>query len=88
MKVLKKGRQQKGWAKEFICTGEGNKNGGCGAELLVEEDDVFISGMINGSYCENGDIVYSFKCPECKVVTDIGTRKKVPDHIIKKLSNN
>lgn len=29
MKVIQKGSGQKGWAKEFVCTGEGNGGGGC-----------------------------------------------------------
>jgi len=41
MKVIQKGRGQKGWAKEFTCTGKGNGDGGCEAVLLVEADDIF-----------------------------------------------
>lgn len=37
MKVIKKGREQTGWAKELSCDVEG----GCGAILLVEEGDLF-----------------------------------------------
>lgn len=40
MKVLRPGRKQKGWSTEAECTGLGNGGGGCGAKLLVEEDDV------------------------------------------------
>ena len=43
MKVLKKGKPQKGWAKEYFCSGHGNGNGGCSAHLLVEQDDVFVT---------------------------------------------
>ena len=68
MKVIKKGRKQKGWAKEFICTGEGNKDGGCGAEILVEEDDLFHTT----SHCrDETDYFITFKCCECGVFTDI-----------------
>lgn len=69
MKVLKKGTGQKGWSKKFKCTGEGNNDGGCGAELLVEEADLFTqrSGHHDGS---STDYV-SFKCCECGVITDI-----------------
>jgi hypothetical protein len=41
MKILKKGREQKGWTREEICTGVGNGGGGCGAKLLVEQGDLF-----------------------------------------------
>lgn len=35
MKVLEKGREQRGWSKECRCTGNGNGGGGCNALLLV-----------------------------------------------------
>jgi hypothetical protein len=41
MKVVKPGREQKGWSKQFKCTGNGNGGGGCGAVLLVEEGDLY-----------------------------------------------
>jgi hypothetical protein len=41
MKILKKGRPQKGWATEAKCTWEGNGGGGCGALLLIEEEDLY-----------------------------------------------
>lgn len=87
MKVIKKGRPQKGWAKEFECTGEGNKGGGCGALLLVEEEDIFISGYVGGNFRETGDPAYSFACPECNVITDIesGYYGQIPDTIKEKL---
>ena len=51
MKVLKKGNGQKGWTKEFTCSGAGNGNGGCGAELLVDGDYYMVgtcdSGLID-----------------------------------------
>lgn len=69
MKVLKKGRRQRGWAKEYSCTGSGNGGGGCGAKLLVEQSDLFRTG----SHCYDGssDYYVTFRCPECKVMTDI-----------------
>ena len=68
MKVIKKGRSQKGWSKEFKCTGNGNGNGGCGAILLVEQNDVFKTR----NHCRDETTVYNtFKCVECGVLTDI-----------------
>ncbi len=39
MKIITPGRDQRGWARELICTGD--KDSGCGAKLLVEEADLF-----------------------------------------------
>jgi len=70
MKVLKKGTGQKGWAKEFVCTGSGNGNGGCGAKLLVEIADIFKTE----SHARDETTIYlTFKCPECGTLTDIPT---------------
>lgn len=68
MKVLKKGRAQKGWATEAFCTGEGNGKGGCGAKLLVEKGDLYQT-----SSCCMGEVdsYVTFRCPECGVETDI-----------------
>lgn len=41
MKVLTKGRKQKGWSIETKCSGEGYEGGGNGALLLVEQADLF-----------------------------------------------
>ena len=68
MKILKPGRPQKGWSSEQSCTGKGNGGGGCGAVLLVEQNDVFRTE----SYAR--DETYShntFKCCACGVWTDI-----------------
>lgn len=69
MKVLKKGRAQKGWAGEFTCTGAGNGGGGCGAKLLVEEGDVYQTQ--NTDLTGSTDYYLTFKCPECGVETDL-----------------
>lgn len=69
MKVIKKGRTQKGWAKEFACTGEGNGGGGCKAKLLVEEGDLFTT--VRGCYDGSNDYYTTFKCKGCGVLTDI-----------------
>lgn len=68
MKILEKGRAQTGWSKEFRCTGDGNGGGGCGALLLVEQDDVYQT-----SRCSMGDCDYfrTFTCGACGVETDI-----------------
>lgn len=64
---MKKGREQKGWAKEFTCTGKGNGGGGCGAVLLVERDDLY---QTSRSSLGETDYFVTFRCPECKVETD------------------
>lgn len=69
MKVIKKGRPQRGWAKEHKCTGAGNGGGGCGALLLVEKDDLLRTGSHH--YDGSDDYYVSFVCPGCGVMTDI-----------------
>lgn len=69
MRVLKKGRPQKGWAKQFTCTGKGNGNGGCGAVLLVEEGDLFHTR--SSCYDGSSETYTTFRCPECRVLTDV-----------------
>lgn len=71
MKVVKPGRPQRGWAKEFHCTGRGNSGGGCGAVLLVEEGDLFHT--YHEHYWGETTIFTTFRCPQCKVLTDIET---------------
>ena len=67
MKVLKSGDGRKGWAKEKTCTGKGNGDGGCGAVLLVEQDDVFATY----NYCMGeSDCFQTIRCPECGCWTD------------------
>lgn len=68
MKVIKPGREQKGWALECVCTGKGNGDGGCEAKLLVEEDDMYITS--SSAYGEV-DYYNTFKCCCCGVETDI-----------------
>ncbi len=69
MQVIKKGRKQMGWAKEFTCTGSGNGGGGCGATLLVEKTDVYQTSR--GYYDGSTDYFITFCCAECGVETDI-----------------
>lgn len=68
MKILKRGRKQKGWSTKATCTGLGNGNGGCGAELLVERDDLFRTE----SHARDETTTYTtFKCKACGVLTDL-----------------
>jgi len=69
VKVVEKGRPQTGWAKEYKCTGKGNKGGGCGATLLVEQGDLFMTA--HHCYDGSSDYYVTFKCCECGVLTDI-----------------
>lgn len=69
MKVLKKGRPQKGWAGTFTCTGEGNGGGGCRAKLLVEKADLYQTSR--SDYTGDTDYYVTFCCPECGVETDV-----------------
>lgn len=67
MKVLKPGREQKGFSVEQTCTGKGNGGGGCGALLLVERGDMrYYRG---GGYLDRDPEVV-FRCV-CGVTTDM-----------------
>lgn len=83
MKVLKRGRDQKGWAIEAACTGEGYGNGGCGAKLLVEEEDLHWHEYGDGEGGMTNCI--AFKCVECGVWTEI---KDVPTPIREKVRSS
>lgn len=67
MKVIKEGRPQKGWAAEHTCSGAGNGNGGCGAILLIEESDLF---MTSSTCRDETDYYVTFTCCQCGVKTD------------------
>jgi uncharacterized protein YjdB len=69
MKVLEPGRKQTGWATEAECTGSGNSGGGCGAVLLVEAADIYLTQ--SGHYGGSTDFYTTFRCPCCKVETDL-----------------
>ena len=75
MKVLKKGREQKGWSIQHLCTGAGNGGGGCKAELLVEIGDVFETEQ---NCLHETDYFTTFRCPQCGVLTDL---ESVPGHV-------
>jgi hypothetical protein len=82
MKVIEPGNPQKGWAKQYSCTGKGNGGGGCGAKLLVEEGDIFRTSR--GFYDGSTESYDTFECSECKVWTDI---EGVPVHVSRKAKN-
>ncbi|KND51413.1 MAG: hypothetical protein ABA06_03845 [Parcubacteria bacterium C7867-001] len=69
MEVIKKGRKQRGWSKEFTCTGEGNGGGGCGAVLLVSQHDLYYTRSHH--YDGSSDTYITFSCPDCGVETDV-----------------
>ncbi len=72
MKLIKEGRPQKGWAKEQTCTGAGNKGGGCGATLLVEQGDLYLTHRGGSNYGDdNGTPCVTFQCMACGVETDV-----------------
>jgi hypothetical protein len=75
MKVLQPG---KGWQLHVKCTGKGNGDGGCGAKLLVEKDDVYqtYSYDIDG-FCNH---YFTICCPQCGIETDIDD-KLIPDSV-------
>lgn len=75
MKIIKPGREQKGWSREATCTGRGNGNGGCGATLLVEQADVYKTFR----HCrDETDVFYTFTCACCGVETDFGDGVHIP----------
>jgi hypothetical protein len=81
MRVLKPGRQQRGWSKEFECTGKGNGGGGCGAVLLVEQGDLYKT-YSHALY--ETDTHVTFCCAACGVETDVdraytGSHRSLPD---------
>ena len=75
MKVVQKGDGRKCWAKEFTCTGAGNGNGGCGAILLVEENDLYRTHHYD--YGGGHDVYTTFRCPECRNETDVSVPSSV-----------
>jgi hypothetical protein len=84
MKILKPGRKQNGWSIEYKCTGAGNGGGGCGAILLVEQKDLFITE----STCrDETDTFVTFKCAACKVLTDLNQKDWPPSNVYDKLTS-
>ena len=68
MEIIKPGRPQAGWSKEFKCTGAGNGDGGCGAKLLVSEYDMYETGSSHQGESERHA---TFCCQQCGVETDV-----------------
>lgn len=84
MKVLEKGRDQTGWSIEQRCTGYGNGEGGCGAKLLVEIGDIFLT---HSYHRDEHDTYCTFQCCECQVLTDLHPSNEPPYALKKKLPN-
>jgi hypothetical protein len=80
VKVLEKGRPQKGWAGTLKCTGSGNGGGGCGAKLLVEGTDLYITKSYD--YTGDYDEFITFTCSECGCETDPPYSKVPPKHLV------
>lgn len=82
MKVIEPGTGQKGWSGKFRCTGKGNGDGGCGALLFVEQNDLYETrrGYMDGST----DYYTTFTCSECGVETDVN----IPSNITVRKSRN
>lgn len=76
MKTLEKGRKQNGWTQEFECTGKGNRDGGCGATLLVEKGDLF---RTESNALHETTSHTTFRCKECGVLTDVVTPFRVAE---------
>lgn len=71
VKVIKKGRPQRGWAKQITCTGKGHGRGGCGAVLMVEESDLRRSVDARGRRETDEDVIVYFVCSECGVKSQV-----------------
>lgn len=74
MKVIKKGSIKPTWKHRIICTGSGNGGGGCGANLEIHLEDVYMTRSYH--YDGSSDGHYTIMCPVCKTETDI---KAPPD---------
>lgn len=84
MKLIKKGRPQRGWAKQITCTGKGHGRGGCCAALLVEESDLFrIETPIwdDNAKCEDLNVQVAFQCSECGVISNVNSYPGDPDKL-------
>lgn len=84
MKVLKPGDGRREWSIESTCTGSGNGGGGCGAQLLVGESDLFKTAR--HSYDGSSEYFATYKCPCCGVKTDVPPNK-VPGHVWSKMGS-
>ena len=78
MEIIKPGNPQKGWTKEFACTGDGNGGGGCGAILRISVGDLFHTYR----HCrDETDIYTTFCCIQCGVETDITCPSNISDQV-------
>ena len=76
MKILQRGYLDN-WEIERVCTAYG----GCGARLLVGEEDIYIKNKKD--YKGTKDYLYTFRCPCCGVENDIPDKDMV-DRVRKK----
>jgi len=69
MKVIQSGNPAGAWSKEYSCTGLGNGNGGCGAILEVNGNDIMHTyyTIMGREECH----CFTIECPECKTWTDL-----------------
>jgi rRNA maturation protein Nop10 len=72
MKVIKKGN---GGGKEYVCTGSGNSDFGCGAKLLVTQMDLYQTSR--SFYDGSTDYYTTFCCPCCGAETDVKVNEKI-----------
>jgi hypothetical protein len=80
MKIKEKGTRQTHWEKEFECTGIGNDHmhKSCGALLIIEEEDLFITSFTN--YGGDRETFITFQCIQCGSHTDVA-REDVPEPV-------
>lgn len=69
MKVLKQGKPHKAWTRKVTCTGAGNGNEGCGAELEVTYEDIYETSSCD--YTGDCDYYKTVCCPCCGAETDL-----------------
>lgn len=68
METIKPGTKQARWTTTVTCSGNGNRGGGCGAELRVSQGDLFTTE----SHARDETTRYvTTKCQECGVLTDL-----------------
>jgi hypothetical protein len=81
MKVLKPGVTVD-WSAELACTGNGNGGGGCGAVLLVEEADLFLTSAETFHFTSPRYV--TFRCVICGTESDV---EHVPERVLQRLPN-
>lgn len=74
MKILTEGKKAGDWCLIATCTGKGNEQNGCNAELELAFEDVrHVTSIDTGSWGDRGEYV-NFKCPCCSAVTDLNKK--------------